>query len=394
MRRRHTGPGFVDELLEPAVAKISEHEPRRPKRIGRKLLLDFRIDAAGDEKKVGQAVVVQIDDARPPSHVSCLDAKSGADRDVVEVAVAVVPIQHVGVVGEVGLENIEVPVEIVVADRDAHARLLESVFAQRDAALEPLLAKGAVVLVAKQPARRRIARDVDVGPSVVVVIGGHGRHRIGTLRGGDAGLAAHVGERAVAVVAKQLSTPGGQPARTAVHRHPFPPAVRVLTRSGQLLECRLEVLRDEEIEPAVAIVVDPRAPRAVAHRLLSQAGLPGHVRKRAVAVVVIQHVVAVVGDEEIVKSVVVVVADCHRRGPSGVRQARLLGHIGERAVAIVLVKPVGSAGWSIFEARAAQNQEIEPAVVVVVEKRHAAADDLDDVALGVDAPIDHRRGQT
>ena len=49
---------------------------------------------------------------------------------------AIVAIEHVRVVGEVRLEDVEVAVEIVVADADAHAGLFDAVFAERDAALE------------------------------------------------------------------------------------------------------------------------------------------------------------------------------------------------------------------------------------------------------------------
>ena len=111
-----------------------------------------------------------------------------ADREIVEVALAVVAIQHVRVVSEMGLEDVEVAVEIVVADCHSHAGLLDAVLAERDAAFERFLAKRAVVLVAKEPARRRVARHVDVGPAVVVVVGGDSRHRVGPRGCGDAGL--------------------------------------------------------------------------------------------------------------------------------------------------------------------------------------------------------------
>ena len=115
-------------------------------------------------------------------------------------------------------------------------------------------------VVAEQPARRGIARDVDVGPAVVVEVGRHGGHRVRPGRRRDAGLPAHVGERAVTVVVKQFDESGGQAARTAVHRHALPAAVGVLARLGQLFKRGAEVIGDEEIETAVAIVVDPGAP--------------------------------------------------------------------------------------------------------------------------------------
>ena len=124
--------------------------------------------------------------------------------------------------------------------------------------------------------------------------------------------------------------------------------------------------------------------------VLQQARLLGDVGERAVAVVAVEDVLAPVGDEEIVEAVVVVVADGDRRRPAGARQAGLRGHVGERAVAIVLVQAVGRAGGRAFEARAAEDEDIQPAVVVVVEEGDAAADGFEDVGLGVGAAVDDR----
>ena len=77
--------------------------------------------------------------------------------------------------------------------------------------------------------------------------------------------------------------------------------------------------------------------------ILREPGLRGHVGERAVAVVVIQDVVAVAGDEEVVEAVVVVVADGDRRCPARARQAGLLGDVGEGAVAVVPVETIGRA---------------------------------------------------
>jgi hypothetical protein len=76
---------------------------------------------------------------------------------------------------------------------------------------------------------------------------------------------------------------------------------------------------------AVAVVVDEGAAGVPANLRagLDQAGLLGDVGEGAVAVVAIERVLAVVGDEEIVVAVVVVVADAAGLAPAGlVLQAR------------------------------------------------------------------------
>ena len=98
--------------------------------------------------------------------------------------VAVVVIEAARIIGEVRLEEIEVTVEIVVADADAHAGLLGAVIAERDAPHDALLAKRPVVVVDEQQARRRVAGHVDVGPAVFIEVGGDDGHavRLGRLR--------------------------------------------------------------------------------------------------------------------------------------------------------------------------------------------------------------------
>ena len=54
-------------------------------------------------------------------------------------------------------------------------------------------------------------------------------------------------------------------------------------------------------------------------------------------------------------------------------QAGLIRDVGERPVTIVLVEAVGGAGRSAFEAGAGEQEEIHPAVIVVVDERTAAA---------------------
>src|ERR1700719_3343462 len=102
------------------------------------------------------------------------------NRDIVEVAFAVVAIENVGIVGKVSLENVEITFKVESAHCDPHSSLLKSIFAERDAAFESLFAKSAVVLIAKQPTGSGIAGDVDIGPAIVVVVSCDTCHGIGT----------------------------------------------------------------------------------------------------------------------------------------------------------------------------------------------------------------------
>src|SRR5580658_8668387 len=92
---------------------------------------------------------------------------------------------------------------------------------------------------------------------------------------------------------------------------------------------------------AVFVVVDPGAAGVPARfgAGLQEAGAFGDVGEGAVAVVVIENVLAVVGDEEVVIAIVVVVADAAGLSPAGADvEAGTLGDIGESAVAIIFEK--------------------------------------------------------
>ena len=214
------------------------------------------------------------------------------------------------------------------------------------------------MLVAEQPARRRIARDVDVGPAVVVVVGGHRGHGVRARRRCDPRLPCDVCERPVAVVPEQLHESGRQAARPTVHGNALPGAIGVLSRLGQLFERRVHVGGDTQVQVSVAVVVHPRATGAVADGVLTETGLLRHVGKCAVAVVVVEDVVAVVGDKQIIEPVVVVVTNCHGRGPARPDQAGLCRDVRERAVAVVLVQPVGRARRRALQPRAVQHEQI------------------------------------
>src|SRR5579872_6262104 len=174
---------------------------------------------------------------------------------------------------------------------------------------------------------------------------------------------------------------GRKAARTAVDFHAAKHTVLVGARFGRAGKVEIEVIRYKQIEQAVAIVIDPRASGAPVGPVAADPGLPGDIGKGAVAVIVVQHVLAPVGDEQVFEAVIIVVADTHAAGPAGTQQTGLLRYIGERPIAIVLVQAVGRALRRFAEARPRQDEDVEPTVVVVVEEGATAAHGLQDVVL-------------
>ena len=148
----------------------------------------------------------------------------------------------------------------------------------------------------------------------------------------DAHRRRHVGERAVPVVVVE---PG-----VAVH------------------------IVDEQVRIVVVVEVDPVGTLAEHDGSCSHTGPGGDVLERPVAAVVIQAVGLVFAeDEDVEPAVVVVVRPARRRGIDRTLQPRLLRDVAEFAVAVV---PQQALWHRQGKPRAARDEQVHPAVVVVI----------------------------
>src|SRR5712692_4716258 len=125
----------------------------------------------------------------------------------------------------------------------------------------------------------------------------------------------------------------------------------------------------------VAVVVDEGTAGVPAFARAGDAGFFADVSKRTVAVVVVEDILAKVGHEEIVKAIVVVIADANSLAPAGMKEARFGGDIRESSIAIVFEKVIGGflACWKTFQARAVHEENVQPTVVVVIVESDATA---------------------
>src|SRR6266849_7542502 len=123
----------------------------------------------------------------------------------------------------------------------------------------------------------------------------------------------------------------------------------------------------------VAIEIDKRTTRSPTIPRFQQTRLSGDVRKCPVAIIAIQDILSPVRNEEIVPAIVVVVANADCGRPSQALQACFFCDVSKRAVAIVSIKSVpGSA--RLPHPSSTKNENVRPAVLVVVEKCASAAD--------------------
>src|SRR4051812_15814704 len=126
---------------------------------------------------------------------------------------------------------------------------------------------------------------------------------------------------------------------------------------------------------AITIVVNECTAAIPARCFLHQPSLGGHVAESPVPVVVVKRVLAVVADEQVFVTIVIVIADANTLSPSGTRETCLHGDISKGAIAIIFEEvtrgllPLGKA----FETPAVYQENIEPAIVVVVIERYATA---------------------
>src|SRR5690242_2325621 len=142
-----------------------------------------------------------------------------------------------------------------------------------------------------------------------------------------------------------------QAPRPAFHRNSLPPAVRVLTGRGCVFKRKAHVVGNEKIQTSIAVVVHEGASGSKPWLLAPQPGRFGHIGESAVAIVAVKRVLSKIREKNIVKAVVVVISDAHSGGPAERPQACFIGHVRKCAVAIVLVQAIGSALGSPSEAR-------------------------------------------
>src|SRR6185369_8140428 len=142
--------------------------------------------------------------------------------------------------------------------------------------------------------------------------------------------------------------------------------------------------RHHQVEPAVAIVIDEGASCPPGLPASGNTGRLPHFREDP-TLIVIKPVLSVVRDVEVFPSIVVVVADADTLAPAVRGQPGLGGHIGKSSVVLVAIQMIGGrrSCRKSFKRGAVYQENIGPAIVVVIENRRAGSGGLDDVLLSV-----------
>jgi hypothetical protein len=160
-----------------------------------------------------------------------------------------------------------------------------TIFVKRGAAKEGFVFDGSVLLVDVEDGGCAVAGDIEVCPAVSVEVSSDNTEGVVATGSGDAGGLGHVGELPRPVVPIEDIAIERKPARPAGGGDVAVVAVRILAGFGRRLEVELEIVGDEQIEIAVAIVIEESAAGVLARaELFETSGFGGVFEALALAI--------------------------------------------------------------------------------------------------------------
>ena len=333
------------------------------------------------DEQVFPSVIVEVQKGRPPFHILGVHRKTGRTCDVFEVAIPKVSIKRIRVAGEIGLEDVQISVAVVVGRRGAHARLLAAVLVHCESAHEPRLFKCPVAFVVKEQTGRRVAGDIKIGPAVIIEVAGQDGESVILMRCFDAGLFGDIDEVTVPIVVIERHRLPFEASRAAGDRHTFPIAAALGARRRRILSFEIDIVGHHEIEISVAIVIDKRTSCAPTRFRLVKPTLLRFVAERTVSHIMQEHVVPPLADEEIHVAIVIRVAGAHPLRPAEVADAGFDGNILKTKSTQVVVEMRRQRRAGVLQPVALQKKDVRKAVVVVIEYRNAGAGVFYDVGL-------------
>src|SRR5579871_1099087 len=175
-------------------------------------------------------------------------------------------------------------------------------------------------------------------------------------------------------------------------RGAFPHATDASARFRSCREIEVHVVGDDEIEFAVAVIVDEGAAGSPLFAGAGDSGSFGDLFEGAIALIVEEAILAIAGDVKVVEAVVVIITDADSLAPADGSQACTGSDVSERTI-VVVVEEV--TGWFFFwvggvagQRGPVDEEDVGPAVAIVVDDCHARACGFEDVTLGIDTSID------
>src|SRR6185436_10327550 len=246
-------------------------------------------------------VVVEVEPAgAEPGVLEACGSQSGRCASILEARRAVVDVEVAPLAVQLRHEEVLVTVVVEIAGVDPHAGFGMTLTGDGGAGGERLVSKRPVTQVDPEQVLAAVVGDVDIGPAIVVEVGGDDPEAAAEAVAGQR-AAGDVGKRPVAAVSIETIRRGLVDLRWAVT--PYAGEIR----AGAIRrDAVLDVVGDVEVEPPVAVVVHEggghREPAVVRPALVRDVG------ERAVVIVAVQLIRSEVREVEIDPTVVVDVA--------------------------------------------------------------------------------------
>src|SRR5580693_3525233 len=210
---------------------------------------------------------------------------------------------------------------VVVTYGDAHGSLLRAIFADRRAGFEADFGEFSTTQVFVEKLRGRVVGDIDVRTAGIVEIHPDHSHTIVSVGVADSRAFRDISKSAIAIVVKKGVSGASQAARTALHINTAVLAVRSFPEAREIIEVKIDVVGNHEVQKAVTIVITKgSAGRPAA---IGDACLFRDIGERAVAVVVIKNIPAETSNVQIRPTIIVVIADGTTHGKTRGGQAGL-----------------------------------------------------------------------
>ena len=179
--------------------------------------------------------------------------------------------------------------------------------------------------------------------------------------------------------------PPAHPLRPARDGQAIISAVLVLAGLRCPLRIQIDIVCNKQVEVAVTVVVYKTATGVPPSRwtVLLKAGLLRNIGERPVSVVVVKDDSTPISHDQIVISVVVIISDAAPLAPSRSKQSSFLRYVRKGPIAVIVKQKVRRLMLrrDALKSRPIHHKDVQPAIVVVIEKGNTTSRFLQEPAL-------------
>ncbi len=371
-RLAEVGTSFTGDVTEGSIALVEKQLWRLGVADIAANVSDGVVDVAVGDGEIEGAVEVKVgEDASEPEHIFGGGAQAGRDGNVIVRSFAGRSIESEHFIVEVRDGDARAARVGEIGGIDAHAGTSFAVGAEGDARVHGDFFEGTVTVVAIKLVGLRVVRDDEVGPAVLIVVEEGDAQRFRTAVEDSAGR-CDVFESSVAAIVEKPAGLSAIGFRSAIGL-----VFAVETAKHVVVGRPLDIVADEEIETAVAVVIEPES-RSTESLAVAESGGPRHVYECAFAGIAEQTILTHARNQDVGQAVVVVVADgdAHAIHVCGVESGSVR-HVCKSAIAIVAVELESRArGVMSRPIGPVDEEDVRPAIGVIVEEGTAGPESL------------------